>query len=104
MAFTLRSFSTVGVFGFGPQAPAPFETTAADRPRFFTTILAAVETVGLDLDVGRPVEFCEGGGGCVSWLVDGPASVLSAESELVTTTFIFDRSCSVRFCHEEDNV
>lgn len=94
----LRTLSTVGVFGFGPQAPAPFETTVADRPRVFTRVVSVLDTVGLDLDVVGPAELCGGGGASGGWVEDGPAGVLGPESELVTTIFIFDRSRSARFC------
>jgi hypothetical protein len=55
-----------------------------------------VEITGLDVDVGR---LDDEASGCSdwwgSWLVSAaeePAGVLGAESELVVTIFIFDRS------------
>jgi hypothetical protein len=59
------------------------------------TVVAVVETVGFDLVVISPTDFCEGGW---AWLVDGSVGVLVAESELAMTTSIFDRSRSGRFC------
>ena len=55
-----------------------------------------MEITGLDVDIGRSddeVSGCSDGWG--SWLVpavEEPAGVLGAESKLVVTMFIFDRS------------
>jgi hypothetical protein len=116
---TLCILSILGVFGFGPHAPAPLDTTVAERERErppwgfvaavavveVVAVAVVVETTGLEVEAGSPDDGpCEALGGdgarvgapsaaaAAGANEEGLAGVLGAESELIITIFIFDRS------------